>query len=152
MKYAHVPIWKKELDHMRITCDSFDTLSAWINDHLWDIMQHVCGSIGRDLCLKGNIPSVCFQHMRFSHHYSNSHSAPLVGVTNWHRVNHLPKGYPAWHGVIEIAESRSYPGGYYDLFRHIKVYTAGGGYGTYSVVLWDSDWPGIRVTQSLLNS
>ena len=46
------------------------------------------------------------ENLRYSDSVSNSHNAPITGVTNWHGSEEKPSGYPGWtaHWIIGMSK------------------------------------------------
>lgn len=67
-------------------------------------------------------------YMMYNHESSNAHGSPDTGVRNWRREPHLPMGYPAFEGSIELTYTTgkySPPMQYY--FEKIGISIGSGG-------------------------
>ena len=70
--------------------------------------------------------------LRRHEHVSNSHHAPLNGVTNWSRRDPgNPTGYPGWEGRVWIRYKDSPKSFGSDPFGGTRTYTGTGGFGSY---------------------
>lgn len=126
---------------------------------------------GRQHSFRGNeqegahqLVSVKVDRAVYSNEVSNSHSAPVGGVTNFSRVTHLPMGYPGWVGDIHFTVQTNqykYRGKHYyhqgfgsDYFAGTIINLGGGGSRgsdsetgqskyTYQVRLYASDFPAL---------
>lgn len=82
--------------------------------------------------------------MIWSDQYSNSHSAPLGKMTNYHHDSNHPSGYPGYRGHISY-QMIDDSGGGSNIFRQTGINTGSGGGGgikyTYEVTLFAADWP-----------
>lgn len=94
---------------------------------------------------------------KFSYLASNSHSAPIGGVTNWGRDADRPQGYPGFVGRVSYLVNcgkftNIYPGG--DAFTGTRIHTGSGGgrfHGDwqafeYDATLFLQDWPGLAAS------
>lgn len=101
----------------------------------------------------------------FTRQISNTHSAPLNGVTNWHSATDKPRGYPGWNGAIKFSVScpqnvRSHGS---DFFDGTGINTGSGGGGSavcqkfknhtenryrYDLKLFADDWVGLAAHES----
>jgi len=92
--------------------------------------------------------------VRYEECASNSHEAPMGGVTNWHHTNDLPRGYPGFTGSIGGIYSKKgktisqYCGSFGRKYSMpISTGTGGGDSKTwgYGVTFWVDDFPDLQV-------
>jgi len=131
------------------SCDTFSELEVWITKNTKKIISHSCVDLASDLKFK----HLKFYDMQLSDAVNNSHSAPKHGVTNWYRDSNLPRGYPGWHGRLQYTASHTSGNINSSFFRLLRVHTGtGGGHinCSYEVKLFQSDWPGLGITERLM--
>ena len=92
------------------------------------------------------LKSIKFSSMTWRDLWSNSHSCPRGGETNWHRDQDKPLGYPGWKGRIDFEIESNNRGGFGSrYFEGTSICTGTGGGGIYrfgyDVTLWASDFP-----------
>ena len=106
-------------------------------------------------------PVVSFEvfNLKWSDNVSNSHYAPVSGVTNFSQKDNLPKNYSGWIGrfdyVVQSNKNQlsSYPGSS-EMWRNTRIHSGTGGGGGhknqeenflqsfgYGFRLFASDWP-----------
>lgn len=76
--------------------------------------------------------------IRYLDSVSNSHSAPLSGVTNWENDRNQPTGYEGFEGRVWCCLSDDPDGFGSDAFRGTMTHTGTGGYGNYGTE-WKND-------------
>ena len=123
---------------------SFKDIIHWLQLHpefLWYRNPDKTAKMPDDFWLKVTFLDVMWRDL-----VSNSHRAPHNGVTNWHKYPELPKGYPGWHGRIEVQTSHSC--NISNMLDAVGVFTGYGGasknvYG-YEVTFFEADWIGLE--------
>lgn len=130
------------------------------------INSYFCNDSKKKQMMK-TITKVKFHNLDFDFGYSklcsNSHHAPINGVTNWYRKDDLPMGYPGLNGHVRYSViwdkkfSGLYPCGS-DMWDAIRIKTGTGGGGgmtllhddvycqafSYDYRLFLDDWPAMR--------
>ena len=123
---------------------SFKDIIHWLQLHpefLWYRNPDKTAKMPDDFWLKITFLDVMWRDL-----VSNSHRAPHNGVTNWHKYPELPKGYPGWHGRIEVQTSHYC--NISNMLDAVSVLTGSGGasknvYG-YEVTFFEADWIGLE--------
>lgn len=69
--------------------------------------------------------------VRHNHSVSNSHDAPINGVTNWSRKDGFPKGYPGWYGRVWVRYAEPIDCFGSDPWQNTLTYPGTGGFGDY---------------------
>ena len=123
---------------------SFRDIIHWLQLHpefLWYRNPDKTAKMPDDFWLKITFLDVMWRDL-----VSNSHRAPHNGVTNWHKYPELPKGYPGWHGRIEVQTSHYC--NISNMLDAVSVLTGSGGasknvYG-YEVTFFEADWIGLE--------
>lgn len=74
---------------------------------------------------------------------SNTHNCPRNGITNWSPSwnPELPKGYPGWHGTLEIKLTNDKSLSVWDYFSGTTICSGSGSANKMEVLLFDADFP-----------
>ena len=156
--------------NMRDSVATIDDLEIFIKTH-WNLF--IQNGLFTDRCKQldefPELDEIKFT-VKYSTCVSNTHSAPIGKVINWHCSNNLPHGYPGFSGKVEFKiknrklSSRivDVGGGPFSVWRSTGINLgSGGGYYSsinkdemlynYEVKLFSADWVGLTTYFLLRN-